>query len=207
MCGEILMEKNLVYKKTTLKILLNNWNNLTFPQRKNIFLKLDTLNQEIIWMNLPSNSQVELYNEIPIRIRPTFIQHLHPDDIAKLILNFKEDLQTILNNIEPSVLFKIKESIAFIQDKTKKERDMQFIRLNHDMTAKEAISHIKLQTESYSNSIYYAYVVDNNQKLLGIIPWKDLSEASADQPINELIKADFLTITILSRFLKKPTHH
>jgi magnesium transporter len=202
------MDNELLNKKNSLKILISNWNHFTSSQRKNIFSKLDSLNQEIIWMNISSNSQIELYDEMPVKIKPAFIHFLRSDDIAKLILNLKVEMRTtILNYLEPSVLCKVKDSIASTQNKTNEERNMQFIRLEHDMTAKEAISHTRQHMKTQTGTIFYAYVVDNNQKLLGIIPWKELTQASSDKPITELIKADFLTIAILSRFIKKPTFH
>jgi hypothetical protein len=46
------MNKTLINKKNSLKILLSNWNNFTSDQRSSFFSNLDSLNQEVLWMNI-----------------------------------------------------------------------------------------------------------------------------------------------------------
>ena len=77
----------------------------------------------------------------------------------------------------------------------------KLIKLNQGMTAEEAIRYMKSKISS-QGTIYYAYVLDKNQKLLGVISLRELILAPLEKNIRDLIKADVVTIVILARFLQ-----
>ena len=49
----------------------------------------------------------------------------------------------------------------------------RFARLRPEMTADEAISYLRRQT-THLETIYYAYALDENQHLLGVVTFRDL---------------------------------
>ena len=61
-------------------------------------------------------------------------------------------------------------------------------------TVDEAIAHIR-KTHSIDRSIIYFYVVDEREKLLGVVRTRDLLTSPPDTPIRELINTKIQTIS------------
>jgi magnesium transporter len=190
------METELINKNLSAKDLLTTWKTLTSSQRRVKFLKLDKLDQEIIWMNVSSNYQLEIYKELPYKIRHLFIQLLPPDDIAELIQNLEDAMKPfVFKCLDSSTLSEVKAIMAFAEDKAGRVMNPRFARLRPEMTAEEAIRYLRMQTNSQVETIYYAYVLNQNQKLLGVISLRELILAASEKTINQLMKVDIVTIS------------
>src|SRR5205085_9843837 len=67
----------------------------------------------------------------------------------------------------------------------------RFARLRPDMTVDEAIAYLLRQAEQVE-TIHYAYVLDSEQHLLGIVPLRRLMSAHKDQTVRETMRTDFV---------------
>src|SRR5690606_187345 len=62
-----------------------------------------------------------------------------------------------------------------------------------DMTVEEAITYLRRQTPDMIEHIYYAYVLDATQKLLGVVSLRELVMARPGSRVRELLEADVVT--------------
>jgi magnesium transporter len=59
------------------------------------------------------------------------------------------------------------------------------------MTIDEAITYLRRQAEQVE-TIHYAYALDSEQRLLGIVPLRRLFSANRDQTVREIMRTDFI---------------
>jgi magnesium transporter len=61
------------------------------------------------------------------------------------------------------------------------------------MTADEAISYLRRQARTQLETIYYAYVLDGEQHLLGVVSFRDLFAAPRTQRVAEIMEKDVVS--------------
>jgi magnesium transporter len=62
------------------------------------------------------------------------------------------------------------------------------------MTIDEAIAYLRRQARERPESMYYAYVLDADQRLLGVVTFRELFVARPSQKVSEIMKSDLVTV-------------
>jgi len=68
-----------------------------------------------------------------------------------------------------------------------------FVRISEEMTVEEAIGTIRRQAEQIE-MIYYAYVLDDSQHLLGVISFRELVSADRSKKVRDVMRTDYLSV-------------
>ena len=68
-----------------------------------------------------------------------------------------------------------------------------YVRISADMTVDEAIAEIRKQAERVE-MIYYAYVLDDDQHLLGLLSFRELISADRAKKIRDLMRTDYVFV-------------
>jgi len=189
------MENNLLNDDYSLENLLDNWQSLTHNQREQVFMILGRLDQEELFINLSSDYQAEIFELIPHAERRSWIRLLAPDDIADLIQNLFDETQAeALRYLDYATLVEVKALLAYAEDEAGGLMNSRFARLRPEMTVEEAIRYLRAQSKSHIETIYYAYVLDRTQILLGVISLRELFLAKAQTTVEENMNTDLVTI-------------
>lgn len=189
------MENNLLNDDFSLENLLDNWQSLTHAQREQVFTMLGRIDQEELFINLSSDYQAELFQLIPHAERRSWIRLLAPDDIADLIQNLFDETQTeALRYLDYATLVEVKALLAYAEDEAGGLMNSRFARLRPEMTVEEAIRYLRAQSKSHIETIYYAYVLDRTQVLLGVISLRELFLAKAQTTVEENMNTDLVTV-------------
>lgn len=189
------MENNLLNDDFSLENLLDNWQSLTHNQREQVFMMLGRIDQEELFINLSSDYQAEIFELIPHAERRSWIRLLAPDDIADLIQNLFDETQSeALRYLDYATLVEVKVLLAYAEDEAGGLMNSRFARLRPDMTVEEAIRYLRAQSKSHIETIYYAYVLDRTQVLLGVISLRELFLAKAQTTVEENMNTDLVTV-------------
>jgi magnesium transporter len=68
-----------------------------------------------------------------------------------------------------------------------------FVRISEEMTVEEAITTIRRQADQIE-MIYYAYVLDDSQHLLGVISFRELVSAGRSKRIRDVMRKDYVSV-------------
>jgi magnesium transporter len=69
----------------------------------------------------------------------------------------------------------------------------RFARISPDMSVDEAIGELRRQAGSVE-MLYYAYVLDANQRLAGVVSFRDLFSADRTKKVGDVMKTDCVTV-------------
>ncbi|NOT78697.1 MAG: magnesium transporter [Bacteriovoracaceae bacterium] len=189
------MENSLLNDDLSLENLLDNWQTLTPSKREEVFAILGRIDQEELFINLSSDYQAELFEDFPHAEKRSWIRLLAPDDIADLIQNLNEDAQTeALRYLDYATLVEVKVLMAYAEDEAGGLMNSRFARLRPEMTVEEAIRYLRAQSKSHIETIYYAYVLDRAQVLLGVVSLRELFLAKAQSTVSENMNTDLVTV-------------
>jgi magnesium transporter len=70
----------------------------------------------------------------------------------------------------------------------------RFARVRADMTVDEAVSYLRRQARENLETIYYVYVADEQQHLLGVVSFRELFIAKSDKHVREVMATELVTV-------------
>lgn len=179
----------------TVHSLMDEWATLTLEERREKFKELPRTEAEDLFLNLKTHDQAELIAEASHLEKRSWVRLLAPDDVADLIQEMgsdsKEDLLALL---DPQTKREVIALLAYAEDAAGGLMSTRFVRLRPDMTVDEAISYLRIQAKTHVESIYYAYVLDQDQKLLGVISFREIFSAAPGTKITDIMHTDVLKL-------------
>lgn len=84
--------------------------------------------------------------------------------------------------------------LAYQEDAAGGLMSPRFARLRPDMTIDEAISYLRRQASTVE-TIYYAYALDEEQRLLGVVSFRDLFKADRGKLVRDVMRKQFVFAT------------
>jgi magnesium transporter len=154
--------------------LRTEWHALRPKERMRRFRQLPTEGSAELFPKLDARSQMTLLLLLNQGERHVWLHMLPPDDIADLILKAPADKQTdLLSALDDHVRHEVEVLLTYRHDVAGGLMSPRFARLHPEHTVDEAITYLRQQAPNLE-SIECAYVVDEQQHLLGAILLPDL---------------------------------
>lgn len=174
----------------------DEWPSLNSEQRMNIFNSLTRSAAEDLFMILPTEYQAEIVAKLPEGEKRSWLRFLPPDDVVDLLqkLDSKERDHAV-TLIDESTRHEVNGLLAYAEDQAGGLMSPRYLRLRPDMTAAEAILYIRAQARTKVETIYYAYVLNNHQQLLGVISFRTLLLAAPEKLICDIMLKKFFFVT------------
>lgn len=177
--------------------LTDTWSALKLDERREKFKELPRMDAEELFLSLKTHDQAELIAEASPLEKRSWIRLLAPDDVADLIqeigIESKDDLLSLL---DPQTKREVTALLAYAEDAAGGLMSSRFVRLRPDMSVDEAISYIRIQAKTHVETIYYAYVLDSEQKLLGVVSFRELFSATPEKKIEEIMHTEVLKVPV-----------
>lgn len=178
-----------------LKSLEDSWNSYGLARKRKIFQKLTRVHAEELFLALRPHDQFVLFDLINAEDRKSWLRLLAPDDAAHLVREFPAEKQdSLLSLLDENTRRDVQAILAYEDDLAGGLMNPRFVRLRPDITADMAVTYVRAQAASPAETINYAYVLDNEQKLIGAVSYRELLLASPSRPLAEFMTTDLVTI-------------
>jgi magnesium transporter len=136
----------------------------------------------------------ELLIDLEPERRQEIVEELDYDDATDIISQMGEaDQKEILGEMDKEDAVKIRNLMTFAEDTAGGLMNTEVIKVMSDMSKKQAIDQIILQSEEIEE-FYTIYVVDDKDVLQGIVSLKDLIKAKANAKVADLVNTDFVFV-------------
>lgn len=148
-----------------------------------------------VFLDLPTAYQYELFVRLPEAERRSWLRLLAPDDAADLIQYFPaEDHAGLLRLLDPTTRLEVEALLDYAEDEAGGLMNTRFIRLRPDTSVDVAIRYIRAQARRPVETLQYAYVLNTEQKLLGIVSFRELLLAPPEQLVSEIMETDIVSV-------------
>ena len=162
------------------------------------FRLLSAADGEEFFFDLSARDQAGLLLLLTPAERRLWLRLLAPDDAADVIQETDEDddRNAFLAVLDSATRKEVTALMAYEEDEAGGLMSSRFARVRPDMTADEAVSYLRKQAMSAVEieTIYYVYVLDPQQKLLGIASFRELFAAPADRLVRDIMVTDVVTV-------------
>jgi magnesium transporter len=178
----------------TAEDLWEAWPELSDDERVEGFQSLSPGAREDFFESLDPREQAALLRTLPTAEHRLWIRSLAPDDVADLLGQMTpEELGPMLGLLDDTTRIEVRALLAYAEDEAGGLMNPRFARIRPDMTVAEAIPYLKRQA-SHVETIYYAYVLDEQQHLLGALSFRELFQAAEQRVIRDIMHRDPVTV-------------
>jgi magnesium transporter len=175
--------------------LRNAWVVLSIEERVLGFGLLSSDQAEEFFLSLPGADSSELLLALPAPDRRRWMRLLAPDDAADLIQATPEEARTsLMDLLDESTRREVSALLAYAEDRAGGLMNPRYARLRPDMNVDEALTYLRRQAREYLETIYYAYVVDPDQRLLGVVSFRELFWSAPSARVRDVMKTDVVTV-------------
>ena len=173
--------------------LRDAWPVLDLDERSDGLRLLEQEDAEELFESLSAHDQMRLLLHWRPGKRRSWIRLLEPDDAADVIQEAPDDRRAeLLALLDEPTRKEVQALLAYEEDEAGGLMNTRYARLRPRMTVDEALSYLRRQARTELETIYYAYVLDPEQKLLGVISLRDLLSASPRKIVAEIMETDIV---------------
>jgi len=171
--------------------LKDAWDVLSAGERLEGLRLLTWTEAEELIQALETRDQTELFLAAPPQEARTWMRLLPPDDAADVIQEAPiEDRPRLLGLLDDSTRKEVVALLAYAEDDAGGLMNPRYVRLRPEMSVDEATSYLRRQAREHAETLYYVYVLDPDQKLLGVITFRDLLIAPPERRVRDVMRTD-----------------
>lgn len=162
----------------------------------------------VVYRLLPKDVSVEVFSLLPVDDQLKIVEGINPKELNYIVqeLDFDDKIDileelpanivnSILENTPKEERHLINAFLNYPEDSAGSLMTPEYISLDKDMTAKEAMAHIKKEGMD-AETIYTCYVKDTGRKLIGIVSLSTLVIADDNTKVRDLMRSEFVYLNV-----------
>lgn len=162
---------------------LRYFNELPQALRAELFIQLDTVQQELI------------INRITSEALRRVVQECDPDDLVDIMQSVHDDARERLWGVLPAKQrAETKALLKYAQTDAAGVMTSRYVAVQADLTVKETIAYLR-DAGQQAETIYYIYVIDEQKRLRGVVSLRDVLISANDCHISKIMATDVVSVS------------
>lgn len=171
------------------------WAFLDLEERLEGFRVLGPSEAADVFFSLSTRDQCEILLALPERERQLWMRQLPPDDAADAVQEAgAEQREGLLRLLDEPTRREVNALLAYAEDEAGGLMSPRYVRLRAEMSVDEAISYLRRAARERVETIYYIYVLDPEQRLLGVVSFRELFAASPGKTVRDVMSTDIISV-------------
>jgi NitT/TauT family transport system ATP-binding protein len=195
--GELYLESHdgkMTEESIVLTELYEAWPVLSIKERVEGFELLQQDHAEDFFLQLSAPDKAQLVLTLRPAERKLWMRLLASDEAMDVIQEApKEQREGLLSLLDDKTRREVKGLLDYAEEQARGLMHQRYARLRPDMTVDEAISFLRRDARDRAQDIYYAYVTDSDERLLGIVTFRDLLITPGDRTVTDVMRTDVIT--------------
>lgn len=145
---------------------------------------------------LPEAHAIEAMESIDAAVAADIVEELPSDARADLIRSLDtEDAEAILTEVETPLATDIRRLAAYDDDRAGSLMVSEYLAFPSGCTVRQLLDDIGQNADEYADyNIQYTYVVDHDQRLLGVLPLRNVILARRSTPVGDIMIVDPIAV-------------
>lgn len=140
--------------------------------------------------------QASILERLDVERASDILEAMSPDEAADLLADLpQERAQLLLDKMEEGEAEDVEELLAYAEDTAGGLMTTAYVAVLHILTAAQAIDRLR-ELEPDAESVYYVYVVDEEEHLLGVLSLRDLIVAKPDTLIRDFMIEKVISVRV-----------
>ena len=167
---------------------------LSLKQRDAIFATLsDEVGADVL-EEMDPEDQVDIIEALDDERAADILEEMDPDEAADLLADLsRERAEALLQKMQEEDAEDVEELLHYEEDTAGGLMTTEYVAVSSDLTAAETIEKLR-ELEPDAESVYYVYVVDRHENLLGVLSLRDLIVAKPETPITDIMTTKVVSV-------------
>jgi len=132
-------------------------------------------------------TQVDILEDLEPARAADILEEMDPDEAADLVADLSdESREEILGLMEKEDADEVQELMTYAEDTAGGIMTTEFVAVPASLTAAQTIDRLR-ELEPDAETIYYVYVTDSDERLVGVLSLRDLIVAKPNTPISKFM--------------------
>lgn len=146
---------------------------------------------------LPPQMQVELLSDIDENLASQILTQLPHDAAADVLGDMEEDeSETYLDKLPHKFSEEVRELLTYNEDTAGGIMNPIVLTVNSDMSVQDVLNHIRIKAEKDNMELYYVYVTDKQNHLLGVVSLRKLLTSPITQKVEDIMISDIVKLHV-----------
>lgn len=140
--------------------------------------------------------QVDVLEDLARERAADILEEMSPDDAADLVADLSHDSRhEILALMERDEADEVRELLGYPEDSAGGIMTTEFVAIPESLTAAETIDRLR-ELEPEAETIYYVYVTDDDERLVGVLSLRDLIVARPDTVVSGFMIREPIAVAV-----------
>lgn len=167
---------------------------LDINTRTAIFDALDHEKAADVMEELESEVQVSLLKQLPLEKAADVLEKMPADEVADILDDLEnEKAEELLGEMEKEASEEVRELMEYEDGTVGSIMSTDYITFNENMTVNEALSELR-KSKPESDTIYYLYVLDDNEKLTANVSLRDIVVSEPETKLSQIMNKKFIYV-------------
>jgi len=166
-------------------------------ERLACFTKLDEEKATEVIEYLAPQLQVEILGDIDEELASRLISKLPHDEAADVLGDMEDDeSQAYLDNLPEKFSSELRELLTYNEDTAGGIMNPLVLTVGVNMSVKDALDTIRIKAEKESMELYYVYVVDKHNHLIGVVSLRTLLTSPVNLSVSDIMSKDIVKVHV-----------
>ncbi|MDQ0257313.1 magnesium transporter [Evansella vedderi] len=149
-----------------------------------------------IFQGLEIDDQKEVNSEINEVYASKMFNSMPADDVAYFLTEVVDaKAENILTSMDEEEAKQVKELLSYTPETAGAIMTKEFISISSSQRASEVIEHLRSEGPD-AETVYYLYVVDSKNKLVGVVSLRDLIIAPPNEIVENIMSSRIVSVTV-----------
>ena len=168
---------------------------LSAPERSSLVQSLDDEKAADLLEEFEPDMQASILDDLETEDAADILEAMVPDDAADALGEVSpERAEELLAEMEPDEAAEVRELLAFPEDTAGGLMTSEYVDIAPDMTIAQALDHLRAEGSDVE-VFFYTYVVDQAERLLGVLSLRELIVADPSCRVEEVMMRDVISVT------------
>jgi magnesium transporter len=159
-----------------------------------LYLNIDMLADLI--EELSKTEQLDVLNRLGIERSGKVLDEMDNDDLASLLDDLSpEKISQLLSGMKKEESKAVQDIMNYPPETAGRLMTNRFVWIRDYYTVKEAVTKLKSFTD-YAETINYLYVIDQYRKLVGVVSYRDILMAEADEVVRNIMYERVISVSV-----------
>ena len=171
------------------------WPILAAEERAEGFQLLSPEDAAEFFLSLSAQDMAQVVLPLAPEARRLWLRLAPPDDVADLLQEAPVEVrESLLDLLDEPTRKEVKGLLAYAEDEAGGLMSPRYAQVRPEMSVDEAVSYLRRQARGRLETIYYIYVIDDQQRLLGVVSLKQVFSARPEKTVRDIMRTDLVTV-------------
>ena len=155
-------------------------------------INIDTASEAI--MELDPEVGGRVLSQLEVGHASDILEEMHPDEAADVLAELPEEKsKELLEQMDEEDAEKVQELLEHEEDTAGGLMNNEFIHIPPGLTAGQALDEVR-RLGAEVDMVYYVYILDDQERLEGVVTLRDIVTAPGETPVEELMRANVKSV-------------